>query len=116
MSLNLKVVSLLFVFLVIFVIIYMVRKEKISIKYSLIWMFSNTLLLLAIIIPGFLEFITNLLGFKIASNMIFAFIISVLMIITISLTIIVSRQNEKIKILIQELSILKSRCERGSKK
>ena len=116
MSLNLQIISLLFVLLIIFIIIYILRKGRIYIKYSLVWLFSSGLLLFSILIPGFLDFVTRLLGFRVASNMIFAFIIAMLMFITISLTIIVSGQNEKIRLLIQEFSMLKSKIEKGDKK
>ena len=47
--------------------------------------------------------------FELLSNMMLTFLIVILLFITLSLTIIVSTQNEKIRLLIQELSILKGK-------
>lgn len=108
MSTNLIIVSILFSLFIIISIFILLRKKRVNIKYSLIWIILFTILLIATIIPGFLVWITHLLGFKTASNMVFSLILAVLVIITIALTVIVSQQDKKIRLLIQEISILKS--------
>ena len=65
------------------------------------------LLIIAIIIPGLLDFLTNLFGFQTASNMILSTFIAVLIVINIASTIVVSRHSKKINKLIQEIAILK---------
>lgn len=107
MSTSLKIVSIAFSIFIIFFILFLFRKRKVNIKYSLIWFILFALLFIATIIPGFLEFITKLLGFRTPSNMVVSLIISVLVIISISLTVIVSQQDRKIRLLIQEVSMLK---------
>lgn len=109
MSLELTISSIIFLLLIIFVILVLVKKEKISIKYSFVWLLPCILLLIFTLVPGFLNFITNVLGFQTASNMIFALLIVFLMIITIALTVIVSNQKNKIRLLIQEVSMLKDK-------
>ena len=54
---------------------------------------------------------TNLLGFEVGSNMIFAGLIAMLIFINIALTVIVSGQSSKIRLLIQEVSMLKGRVD-----
>lgn len=107
MSTNLIIVSILFSVFIIMSILVLLRKKKVNIKYSLIWIILFTILLIATVIPGFLVWVTHLLGFKTASNMVFSLILSVLVTITIVLTVIVSQQDKKIRLLIQEISILK---------
>lgn len=109
MSLSLKLDSIIFILFIIVLIIVLVKREKISIKYSLVWLFPCVLMLIFVLIPGFLSFITNLLGFQTASNMIFALLIGFLIVVTIALTVIVSKQKEKIRLLIQEVSLLKEK-------
>ena len=109
MNTKLEIISSIFALLVIFLILYLIRKEKINIKYAIIWLLLFGILAMLLIIPGFLKLITKLLGFHVSSNMIFAIIISVLVIISISLTAIVSTQDRKIRRLIQEVSILKNK-------
>lgn len=107
MSTALILVSILFSFFIIGTVIFLLVKKKLNIKYALIWIILFLCLLIAVVVPGFLIWITHLLGFKTASNMVISAIIAVLIVITIALTVIVSNQDKKIRLLIQELSILK---------
>ena len=108
MNSKLIMISFFFALFIIFTILYLVRKEKINIKYAIVWLLLFGILALLLIIPNLLTIITKFLGFEVSSNMIFAIIISVLIIISISLSTIVSTQDRKIRKLIQELSIIKS--------
>ena len=107
MSLTLKISSIAFILLVLIAINCLVVKDKISVKYSLVWSIPCLILLLFILIPGLLVWITNSLGFQTASNMIFAALIGLLLLISLSLTVIVSKQKNQIRLLIQEISLLK---------
>lgn len=98
----------IFIFLIIFLILYYTKKRKISIKYSVVWLCLFGLLFIFLIIPGFLTFMTKLLGFNLSSNMIFSLLIGTLIVINIFLTVVVSSLSDKIRILTQEVSILKS--------
>jgi hypothetical protein len=89
-------------------ILYLVKKRRISIKYSLVWLLPCFILIIFVLVPGFMDMISRFLGFKTASNMILTSLIGFLMMITIALTVIVSNQKDKIRLLIQEVSILKS--------
>lgn len=115
MPIKLILEILLFSFLLIAIIIYIVRKGRITVKYSLVWIFAALIFLFAAIIPNFMMYISNLLGFHTMSNMIFSLLIGLLIFICISLTIIVSGQKEKIKLLIQEVSMLKEKVSKNEK-
>ena len=107
MSLNLTLFAILFSFLIIIFIIRLIAKEKVNIKYAIIWILMFTLIIVFTLILGFLLLLTKLLGFQTASNMVLSIIIAVLVIINISNTVINSEQDRKLRLLIQELSILK---------
>jgi hypothetical protein len=68
-------------------------------------------MIVSVIIPNLIETISNLLGFETPSNMIFLVAIIVLLYISFTLTVIASRQSSKIRLLIQELSILKGKID-----
>lgn len=106
---NLKLVTLLSLLIILLIITLFVRKHRISIKYSLVWYSYIFMLLIFIIFPTTLVWLTKIFKLQLASNLLFILVISFLFIITISLTIIVSNQKEKIKLLIQEVSLLKER-------
>ncbi len=107
MSLNLTLFAILFSFLIIIFIIRLIAKEKVNIKYAIIWILMFALIIVFTLIPGFLLLLTKVLGFQTASNMILSIIVAVLVIINISNTVINSEQDRKLRLLIQELSILK---------
>ena len=107
MSTNLKIISIVFSVLLMITVLLFVRKGKITIRYSLVWLSSTFVLFILCLFPNVLTWITRLIGIQVASNLIFALIIGILLIVAISLTIIVSNQTEKIRLLIQEVSILK---------
>lgn len=108
MKFEIQLVALVFILILFLLVVYYVKKNKISVRYSIVWFLCLLLLTLFTIFPNLLGFVTNLVGIQVSSNFIFAFMIGVLFIITLSLTIIVSEEQEKIKQLIQEVSILKS--------
>ena len=112
MSTNLIIFSFIFISFIILFILRLTKKGDINIKYALIWLLLFFLLFIGLIIPGFLRYITNLLGFMTVSNMILCLFIAVLVIINISTMVIVSHQDKKIRLLIQEVSLLK----KGGKK
>ena len=107
MSIELKIVSVVFLVFLILLILYLVKKEKIVIKYSLVWLIPAIILLCFVLIPGLLLKVTRWFGSEISSNMILAFLIGLLLIISLALTVIVSHQKEQIRLLIQEVSLLK---------
>ena len=98
------------IFVVIFAIIILnyIRKNKLNLKYALVWLALLLIMFIALLVPHLLEFLAKILGFELVSNMIFLCAIIVLLCITFSLTIIISRQANSIRLLTQEISILKS--------
>ena len=81
MSLALKIVSISFLLVLIFLILHLLKKDKITIKYSIVWLIPCIVLLVFTIIPGFLTWTTRALGFQTASNMVFALLIALLIMI-----------------------------------
>ena len=91
------------------VIFNLVRRNKLSMKYALVWRGTAFAMLVAVLIPNFLDFMANLFGFELVSNMLFLIGMLVLMCISLSLTMIVSKQSNMIRLLTQEVSMLKSK-------
>ncbi len=107
MSTNLIFASGIFSIVIIIFILYLIKKENVNIKYSLVWLVLFILLLICLLVPGLLEYITRMLGFQTSSNMVLSLLIAVLVIINITNTVINSHQDKKIRLLIQEVSMLK---------
>lgn len=108
MSINLTLGLIIVSFVLFIVIIMILGKRRIPVKYSLVWLFSSFLILLIAIVPQLFQKIAKALGFVTMSNMVIGLFIFILLMITIILTVIVSGQRKKITLLIQEVSMIKS--------
>ena len=86
-------------------IVYLVTRKKLLLKYSLLWLALSVIAGLCAIFPEPLYRLSDLLGFETASNFIFVVGMFFLLAVCLSLSIIVSRQTEYIKTLIQELAL-----------
>lgn len=102
-------VTLLVVFSIIWIILIlkMVRDSKISIRYSMIWLFMALVIFLVGITPGFMKWIANSAGFEATSSLVIGILLTLLLLVTLFLTIIVTNQKTQINNLIQEVSMLK---------
>ena len=82
-------------------------KRKISLQHSLMWFIYVILMVVSLAFPGITEGLSSMLGFEVASNMIFFFGFAILIIICFNMTKLISKEKEKVVILTQELAILK---------
>ncbi len=93
-----------------FVVILKLLKDKaLSLKYTLLWLLSGAVLGLMVLFPGTLAHIIHWFGIYSEMNGLIFLCIGFLIIICIALTSIVTRQNKKIRVLIQEVAIMEKR-------
>lgn len=115
MNYSLKCFLISLLLLLIFLIIKTIKSKKLSMKYGSFWLFLIIVMVIIVIFPQLLFKMSKMLGFEVASNMIFLlgffFLFYIIFILTISLSI----QSNKIKTLIQEISILKESVKDGKK-
>lgn len=104
-------VSLLFAVIITIIL----KKGRMPIKYALVWYCADVIVLLTSLFPFVINKISKFFGFETISSFIICLIIVILIFITIVLTIIISGQNVKIKLLIQEISILKEKVNKKVK-
>ena len=116
MRLALTIFLLFLLFIQLILIIHTIKKKKLSIKYGSFWILAILLMAIIVIFPSFLFNISSLFGFEVRSNMIFLLGVFFLFYIIFILTTSISIQNEKIKLLIQEVSLLKESVEEDGKK
>jgi hypothetical protein len=91
------------------IIIFFIRKETLSLKYSLLWLFATLVMLIVSIFPGILRYFADIFGFALSSNALFSLLFGFVIVILLSLTSIVSKQTEKIKTLVQANALLEKR-------
>ena len=89
------------------------KNKALSLKYTLLWILAGIIMSLLVIVPDILIYLNHLVGIQsgMQSNMNGLFIWAIVFIVSIllSLTSIVSRQNNKIRQLIQTISRLEKR-------
>ena len=107
MPLSLKIILIIISLFLIISTLSLVRKDKIPVRYSLIWLISSLVLLFVSLFPETFGKLTSLIGFQVSSNFVIGIFIFFLLVITRMLTKVVSEQNKKIIMLIQEISIMK---------
>lgn len=90
-------------------IIVFLRKGAFSLKYSLLWLFTAFFMLIIGIFPQVLVAVANVLGFELASNTLFTFLLGFIILILLQQTSVISQQNEKIKALAQTIALLEKR-------
>lgn len=90
-------------------ILFFLKKKSLLLKYALMWIFAGVFLSCMIVFPGLLRWIKGLLGIEDNMNGLFVMIIGFIVIILMALTSIVSRQADKLRILIQTNAILEKR-------
>lgn len=107
MPLKLEIFLLILVISFLLAIIYIIKKKRLLLKYSLLWLASAIFMSISIVYPNLFYVLCNLLGIEIVSNLVFLIGFFILLILTFVLTIIVSEQKRKIVLLIEEIAIVK---------
>lgn len=109
MQISLKLVLIIITLIYIFLILKSIKKKKLQMSFSLFWLITGILLIIALVIPNLVENISKTLGFEVPANMIFCLTIFVSFYLIFSLTVALSKENKKNTLLIQEVSLLKKR-------
>ncbi len=104
-----RTILIILVLLYILLIILLMRKGRMSLKYSLMWFLAGLVLLVCAIFPGIIRFFTHMLGIYSETNAIFFVGVIFLLLIILSLTSIVSGLNERLRSLTQTQALLEKR-------
>lgn len=109
MSLKIQIIVAVIILLGLLGIGNMVRKEALDLKFALSWLTVGTIVLILDIFPGMMQYLVRLLGIEIPVNMMFFFGFCFTLFLVFVLTVKVSRQEEQIKRLTQEMALLEER-------
>lgn len=90
-------------------ILHYLKRKRIDLKYTLIWIFAGIIMGIMIFFPGILFSFSHLLGIESSMNGLYVLCIAFIIATLMTLTSIVSGQNAKIRMLIQQIAILEKR-------
>lgn len=89
----------------------LVKKEKLMLRYSLLWLALALVLIVCAVFPGPVFEVAKFFGFATASNFIFVLGFVFLLLIALSLSAVISKQTNSIKNLTQRIALLEKELE-----
>jgi len=92
-------------------VVNLVRTKKLKEEFALIWLLTAVLLVLAPLFINYLDMIAHALGIEYPPAFIFLLAIISLLFILFQFSMRISRFSEQIKVLTQELALLRARIE-----
>lgn len=104
-----RVILLVGILLYFLLIIYLMKKGRMSLKYSLVWFLTGLVLLICAAFPQLIGYATGLLGIYSEVNGVFFVGVCFILLIILSLTSIVSGLSERLRNLIQTQGMLEKR-------
>ncbi len=105
MSVRLQVCLLVFLFVIMFVLISELRKKSIDIRYSLSWLLLDIVLIIFVIFPNSLAYISQLIGIATPVNMLFVLGFILAMLVIYTLTVAVSKLSDNVRQLSQKIAL-----------
>lgn len=102
-------ILLIGVLLYLILIIWLMRKGKLSLKYTLIWFLTGLVLLVCAVFPGLVRTITHMMGVYSEVNAVFFVGVCFLLLIILFLTSVASGLSERIRNLTQTQAMLEKR-------
>lgn len=93
-----------------------VKKRKIDLRYALVWLLVCVGILVFTVFPKLLELLSDCLGIATPVNMLFFIGFCLSLVILYTLSISTSRLSAKVKVLTQEMAILKYDLENARSK
>ncbi len=111
MQKQLAIALVCIILIYIFFILKAVKRKNMRIGYLIFWMVTAVALIISILIPDLIDKITKIIGFELPINMIFSVAIFIILYLIFDLMALISKEEHKTTMLIQEISILKKRVE-----
>lgn len=87
----------------------LIRKNRVALKYALLWLLSGVLMLLFAIFPQLLDRMARMIGIYSPVNALFAVLLSCGLVLMISFSVIMSGNKKAIVRLTQEISLMENR-------
>lgn len=106
---KLRIVLIIAVIIYFALILHWLKVKSLNLKYSLLWIFSGIAMGILVIFPETLMSLSKLTGIQTPMYALLVSAIGLIIAILMSITSIVSRQNRKIRTLIQENALLEKR-------
>ena len=105
MNLRIQIIIAIVIIIALFVIVNMIRKKALELRYALTWLGVGAIVLVLDVFPGIMGWLAKIMGITLPSNMLFFLGFCFSLMIIFVLTVAVSRSSIRIKELAQELAL-----------
>lgn len=109
MSVTLQLELLLGSVCLLAVIFYMLKKNLLSVEYSLLWLFFAAALILFAAVPYVVYVLRDILNIEIPVNLVFVLLFCFVLLVLLSVSVAISQLAEKAKRLAQSNALLEKR-------
>jgi len=113
---NAKTFAILSALLLFMLIVNRIREQKMTFKFSLVWLVFSASVVFFAVFDGLLAHLAKLAGFELPSNFIFFLFLVLSVLINLSLTLYINEQTTRTESLTQDQGILRLKIEQLQKK
>ncbi|HNV23548.1 MAG TPA: DUF2304 domain-containing protein [Candidatus Omnitrophota bacterium] len=113
---SVKILALGFGLVILFSVLELIRKEKLTFKYALGWLVIGIVAIFSSIFETVIFKTASFLGFKLPSNFIFFSLLSVFILFSLLLTVFLCQQNNRNDLMAQKIGILELEIEKLKRK
>lgn len=115
MNIKLQVFFLIILIFFALILFRCLKRKKLNLKYSLVWLFSLISLFVLVLCPPMVDIIGGIVGIAAPASTTFVFCGIFMMVIIFTLTVIVSELTDKVYTLTQQLALLQNKIEQMEK-
>jgi hypothetical protein len=115
MLLRQKIFAIIVSVVLLAMIIELVRRKKLREEYSFLWILTGVVIIILVVWYDILVWLSRIIGAIAPTSTLFVFAILFIMMILMHFSIKISELAEQIKILVQEVSILRAELEKKNK-
>lgn len=108
MSANSYIFFLVFAAVIVLLVLAQVRSQNMKEKYAALWLIVSAIIIILVIFPRLLLFFADLIGIESPVNLLFLLSIIMLIGVSLHLTAALSKMGEDIRILAEEVAILRA--------
>jgi hypothetical protein len=113
---KIQIISIIASLIIFVVVVNLVRHRKLKTEYSLIWLSVSVIFIVFSLWRSGIDKLAVLFGIAYAPSVLFIILLVGIIFILIEFSMIISKQSERIKVLVQELALLKHEMEVKFKK
>lgn len=108
MSTNAYIFFLVFAAVIVLLVLAQVRSQNMKEKYAALWLIVSAAIIVLVLFPHLLYFVSELIGIETPVNLLFLLSIIMLIGVSLHLTVALSKMGEDVRILAEEVAILRA--------